>query len=388
MNTLVLQPDWARAALLPVEWPVDLPRVVIPFIGSLRQVDTTLLVIILATAAFTLLTLVTGMIALCVHGWKRYRKRVHRKERAAWTTTLMDVLAGETAPNVLADPVRPRQRGRFLSFLSVYATSVRGNELDRIRAVARPFLPAIRDKVHHRRPAVRAQAVRRLSLFGDGEYLPALREALDDPSETVAWMAMMGLAKRGTADDANLVIRHLDRLSGIDRRQLTSALVELGEDAAPALRRALASPLISEEPQSPFTRLICAEALRWLADAAAAPIAVSLLDQDTDDPELRAALLRLLRRVGRTRHAPAVRAQCQSEVPFVRIHAARALGQLGTADDEDLLASLLHNDEARWVALSAIRSLSELGQTSPIRQLAASAHDRAALAEGFLPRSA
>lgn len=387
--TLCLPPtDWIRAGLLPVEWPVELPRVVVPFVGPLREMEPTLLVIILATAAFTFLTVLTAMIALGVHGWKTYRERAYRKERTDWKTVLMDVLAREKAPDALSDAVRPRQRGRFLSFLSVYATSVRGDELARIRAVARPFLPAVRKKADVRRPAVRARAVRRLSLFGDGEYLPALREALTDPSETVAWMAMMGLAKRGTPDDAKLVIRHLDRLSGIDRRQLTSALVELGEDAAPVLRRALASPLTDDEPRSPFTRLICAEALRWLADAAAAPIAVSLLEQDADDPELRAALLRLLRRVGRSRHAPAVRAQCHSDVPFVRIHAARALGQVGTADDENLLASLLHEDDARWVALSAIRSLSELGHTSPIRQLAGSAHDRAALAEGFLPRSA
>jgi HEAT repeat protein len=300
----------------------------------------------------------------------------------------MDVLAHDRPPDALAETVRPRQRTRFLSFLSTYATSVRGDELERIRAVARPFLPAIQNKMDARRPTVRAQAVRRISLLGGGDDLPALREALEDPSATVAWMAMMGLAKRGTPDDADLVIQQLDRLSGIDRRQLTSALVELGEDAAPALRTAMASPLIEEKSQSAFTRLICAEALRWLADAAAAPIAVSLLEQDADDPELHASLLRLLRRVGRSRHAPVVRAQCQSEVSFVRIHAARALGQLGAVEDEDLLASLLHGDDARWVALSAMQSLSELGCTGPIRQLAGSSHTRAALAEGFLPHSA
>lgn len=373
--------------LLLTGWSLDLPRVALPGIGPLREVDVTLLVLILATGAFMLLTMIAGLVALGMHAWETYRERSYRRERDEWRAALLDVLAGEKAPGTLSDAVQSGQRSRFLSFLGGYATSVRGQELDRIRAVARPFIAAVQEKTRSRRSVVRAQAVQRISLFGDDTHLPALRAALEDPSDNVARRAMMGLAKRGAPEDANLVICHIDRLSNIDRRQLTSALVELGEDAAPALRRALASPLIEDEQRSSFTRLICAEALRWLADAPAAPIAVSLLEEDADDPELRAALLRLLRRVGRTRHAPAVRTQCHSEIPFVRIHAARALGQLGTAEDEDLLASLLHDDEARWVALSAIQSLSELGHTAPIRRLADSTHDRAALAEGFLPHS-
>ncbi len=388
MPLLVPCTGWSCALLLLADWPLDLPRIPLPGIGPLREVGGTLLVLIVATGAFMLITMIAGMITLGVHAWKKYRQRTYRTERDEWRAALLDILAGEKAPDALSDAVRSRQRSRFLSFLGVYATSVRGQELDRIRAVARPFLAAVQEKTKSRRSVVRAQAVQRLTLFGDDTHLPALRAALDDPAETVAWRAMMGLARRGPPEDAHLVIRHLDRFSNIDRRQVTSALVELGEDAAPILRQAMASSMSEDEPQSAFTRLICAEALRWLADAASAPMAKSLLEQDADDPELRAALLRLLRRVGHARHAPAVRAQCNSEVPFVRIHAARALGQLGTAADEDLLASLLYNDESRWVALSAARSLSELGLTSPIRQLAQSSHERTSLAEGLLPRSA
>ncbi len=387
MPLLAPNTGWPCTALLLADWLLDLPRVTLPGIGPLREVDGTLLVLMLATSFFLVVTMIAGMITLGVHAWRRYRQRAYRRERDEWRAALLDVLAGEKTPEALSDGVRPRQRSRFLSFLSVYANSVRGEELERIRTTALPFLAAVQEKTESRRSAVRAHAVQRLSLFGDDTHLPVLRAALEDPSETVARMALMGLARRGTPEDADLVIQHLDRLSNIDRRQLISALVELGEDAASILRQAMASSMSEDEPQSAFTRLICAEALRWLADAASAPVAVSLLEQDADDLELRAALLRLLRRVGRAPHAPTVRAQCHSEVPFIRIHAARALGQLGTAADEDLLASLLFNDESRWVALSAVQSLSELGLMSPIRQLAQSSHERTSLAEGLLPHS-
>jgi HEAT repeat protein len=169
----------------------------------------------------------------------------------------------------------------------------------------------------------------------------------------------------------------------VDRVQLVSALVEVGAEAAPFFREELRN-----EERTPFERIVCAETLRWLGDEEAISVAVPLLRTSGIDPELTAALLRLLRRVGSAAHAAAVRPHCHADVPFVRIHATRALGQLGEEDDGALLADRVQNDPSRWVALSAAQSLADLGRTDQLRRLSESGEDRSSIAADLLPAEA
>jgi HEAT repeat protein len=146
---------------------------------------------------------------------------------------------------------------------------------------------------------------------------------------------------------------------------------------------------MADDARSPFVRVCCAEALRWLGDTAAAPVAAHLLreadvEHEEASPEVTASLLRLLRAVGQAEHRPLVRRFCRSPVPFVRIHAARALGQLGSAEDDTVLGTLVVEDQSRWVALSAAQSLVELDRVAPLRALQTDDHDRATLAANFL----
>jgi len=363
------------------DFPVELPPVLD---GLLQNTSGTLALVMASAAVLTILSVLFAGGAVVLHFATAYRERRRRREESQWKPMLFDVMAGRQPPEVLAQAVRQGQRERFLTFLMPYATTVKGHALERIRAVATPLLAPVRRELQSRRPTLRARAVQRIGLLGGARFADALRDVLDDPSDDVAGRALRRLAMLGDPDDASLLLEHLDRLAHMDRRQITSALVELGEEAAPVFRTALA-----DSGRTAFVRMLCAETLRWLGDVEAVPVAVRILEGSTgENPELVASLLRLLRRLGRPEQARVVRSYCTSNVSFVRIHAARALGQLGREEDASLLARLLRNDDNRWVALTAARSLIELNCTEPLRRLGNSAHARSSLALDLVPSAA
>ncbi|MFB6097770.1 MAG: HEAT repeat domain-containing protein [Salinibacter sp.] len=340
--------------------------------------------IVVACGVFTLLSLAMATTAVVAHLVSKRRARTRKRDKAAWRRLLLDILAGDAPPEALSNRVEMANRHRFLSFLVSYAITIRGREHQTLREVARPFLPSVERDLQDRSPMIRAQAVQRLGLLGDSEtHAPLLRDALDDPSQFVGGVAFRHLAKWSDPDDVPLLLEAVRRLSRADRTQLVASLVELGENAAPFLRTALA-----DDERTRFEREVCAETLRWLGDVDAASVAADLLATTDPPPELTAALLRLLRRVGGTRHASIVRPYCDDEVPFVRIQAARALGQLGESSDGALLAERVRTDPSRWVALSAAQSLAELGRTDQLRQLRDAASDRGPIAADLLPAPA
>ena len=65
---------------------------------------------------------------------------------------------------------------------------------------------------------------------------------------------------------------------------------------------------------------------------------------------------------------------------MVRGAAAAALGHLGSQVDVAMLHKVATDDASRWVAISAARSLRDLGGVKTLRDLAASPHQRASLA--------
>jgi HEAT repeat protein len=340
----------------------------------------TLRVLILATVALTLLSLAFTGLALLIH--LRTKRRDARRERleAQWKHLLLAVIAGERSPSSVHSEIEHAESSLFLPFLIRYASRVRGEAKDRIRQLAHPFLADVVDKTDVKDPTRRAQALQRLGLLGGRTYLSFLRRGLKDSSDFVAVTSLRWLTELGEPDDAAFILDHLDRLSDLDIRQLASALVELGPDAAPHLRSALRDPTRPE-----FTHTICAESLRWMNDGKAADIAADLLRDDPPD-ELAAALLRLVRRVGRPEHASLVRTYCAHDVFFVRIHAARALGQIGGDADVSLLNTLVLEDPSWWVALNAAKSLNELGTYAMLRRLCHADHERSTLAQSVLPK--
>lgn len=326
-----------------------------------------------------LLALLFAVIAGGIHVHVQRTDTKGRRLHTAWKGTLLDVLAGDAAPESLRDQVPLHQARRFLTFLVPFATTVEGEARTLITRLATPYLTHLEADLTQSRPGTRARIVQLFGLLGDTSARAVLRRHLQDPSRLVTFTAFCWLSRRGTPADTVALINHIDQLSDVDVSQLSSSLVHLGSAAAPTLRTHLQS-----DDLSTVARVVCAETLRWLGDADAAPLAVRLLDA-APPPELAAALLRLLRRVGCPEHAPRVRAYCDSDVSFVRIHAARALGQIGHPDqDRPRLRRMVTGADDRSVAFNAAKSLTELGQTTPLHHLSQTPHDRASLAASIL----
>ncbi len=351
--------------------------------GIFGESSGVLWALIIASGVLTILSLTLVITAVVAHLLSKRRTQTRQRDLERWQQTLLDILAGDTPPETLSDQVEASQRRRFLSFLVAYATTVKGRALTRIRAVARPFLSITKKNLHAGSRMVRAQTVRQIGLLGGEDYAPVLDEALDDRSDFVSFIAFQHLAKWVGPDEAPRLLDTVPHLSRVDRVQLVSALAEIGEEAVPFFRKELRN-----EDRTSFERVVCAETLRWLGDGDAAPAAVDLLKTSDNDPELTAALLRLLSRVGSTQHAVVVRSHCRSDVSFVRIQATRALGQLGGEKDVACLTDRIRNDPSRWVALSAAQSLAELGRTEQLRHLSDRGDDRASIAADLLPANA
>lgn len=340
--------------------------------------------LILGSGALMLLSVCFAAFALGSHVWSRYQTRVWKRQKEDWDAQIVTVLAGDLRPQTLTDTVPKKYYGSFLEALMPYATVVDGAEKQIIQALAAPFLPRVKANLSSRRSLVRARAVQRLGLLGGPEQAAALRQMLDDSSPRVVERTVHSLARVGGAADAERLLDCLPRLAHVDPRHLSSSLVHLGEAAAPTMRAAMA-----DDERPPFVRICCAETLRELRDTASVAAAAWLLEDAKfrdmlQFPKVTASLLRLLKHLGKGVHGPLIRAYCHAPASFVRLHAARALGQLGTPEDEVLLGALVYGDESRWVALGAARSLIEIGSITPLRKLRTLDHPRAALASDLL----
>jgi two-component system phosphate regulon response regulator PhoB len=334
---------------------------------------------VLLTALLLSGAVLLALTATLLHAHATLREHRRARLEATWRPLLLRVLAGDAPPDALVDRVSPSRERLFLSFLVPYAARFEGRARSLISRLAAPFLARLEADLDRRRPGTRARAVQLLGLLGDASCRAPLRRCLDDPSPLVTYTAFRWLSRRGDSEDASALLGRIDRLSGVSTTQLSSSLVHLGAEAAPTLRSALA-----DETASPTVRVVCAETLRWMGDGEAAPLAAQLL-ADEPEPELTAALLRLLRRVGCPEHALLVRSYCDSDIPFVRIHAARALGQIGDPDhDRTRLRRLVTGARSRWVAYNAAKSLTELGRPAPLHHLSQSPHARADLADSVL----
>ncbi|MEF8795177.1 MAG: HEAT repeat domain-containing protein [Salinivenus sp.] len=340
--------------------------------------------LILVSGGLLLLSVGLVAFALGTRAWSWYRRRVWRQRKKRWEAEVVKVLGGDISPRSLTDRIQVGHFGPFLEVLIPYATSVKGPEKRLIHALADPFLHKVRANLSSRRALIRAQAVHRLGLLGGAEQTDPLRDMLDDPSDRVVERAFHALARVGGPGNTERLLGCLTRLDHVAPRHISSSLARLGEGAAPTLRTAMA-----EEDRADFVRVCCAEALRELGDTAAVAAAAFLLDDVNfrvmcKTPDLTVALLRLLMQLGKGVHGPLVRAYCHAEDPTLRLHAARALGQLGSPEDEILLGTLVHADESRWVAVSAARSLIKLGAATPLRKLRTLDHPRAQLASDLI----
>jgi HEAT repeat protein len=172
-------------------------------------------------------------------------------------------------------------------------------------------------------PAERGAALEALSWLKATEVLPLCREALDDPHPIVAAAGARALGRQGGTPDLPLLLHAMERGSKLLLEAAKEGIEELARrDPGPA-RRILAGHAVGSKDE---------------VDAAVCEVIRALSDE---------ALLPTLRRVAR------------EGGPHARESAAKALGDLGQAEDGALLVSLLEAERSA-VRTAAIRALTRL----------------------------
>ncbi|MGE0441952.1 MAG: HEAT repeat domain-containing protein [Gemmatimonadales bacterium] len=302
-----------------------------------------------------------------------------RWERSAveWEPLVLEVLAGELPPESLLARVTPRDAEFFLDYLARFGRHLKGVELDRIEALARPFLGEILADLRAASAETRARALHLLGVLGGAANARHLLRALDDPAPLVGLTAARALTRHLEPSHVEAVVANLHRFRHWRPAFLSAMLAALGADAAPVLRWALGDRNVPAG-----VRAVVADALAQLADAAASDVAAAIADRESD-PELLAACLRLLARAGHGDHLPPVRRLANSPQPIIRIAAYRALAVLAEAADAPLLERGLA-DSSIWVAEHAARGLAASPWRERLRGLDSADPARLALAREAL----
>lgn len=357
----------ALAVLAGLPWPEALAaRVVLLVLGVL-----TLL----------LLTLIGWAVLLRL---RRKREETHQDAlESQWEPVLEDILARRRPFWALDDAVTGDDVTAFLSFLHRHAMQAAPAHLPWIRIVARPYLPFAPDPLTARTPEQRAFRVHQWGWLAPPRGDALLHAALNDASAFVTMVALRALIRRRTARRATLsaaeqrafaraVVNRLPRFKDWRRTSMAALLAQIDAIARP-LRR-----LFADRGAAPWVRALAAAALKRLADAEAAPLAVQLLKRERALP-LQTAALRLLAAVGTPDHAALLRQLCTADNEVIRIRALSALSHVGDVSDVPLFERALH-DPSQWVARQAALGLVRLGHPQALHTLAHSAHARASLA--------
>jgi len=220
--------------------------------------------------------------------------------------------------------------------------------LNRIAVMAR--VPAavsrmMRQKNFDRRlVAVRTAGNLRLAATWD-----VLRELLEDKSPGLSLEACLALVRIDSTRAVPLLMTHLCLREDWPPQRVTEMLREAGAAQ-------LALPLVKVvEEASAKNACRLMRYLVEIAPAEAEPLIAGQLANPSDDCLLIVSLQALTDRA----ELEALRQLSQHTNWHVRVHAASALGRLGTPDDAVLLAGML-SDSQWWVRYRAARALSRL----------------------------
>ncbi len=199
-------------------------------------------------------------------------------------------------------------------------------------------------RVHSRFMAVLTAGNLRLATAWD-----ALRDLLEHESPALSLAAARALVRIDVARALPLLMPHIVRRDDWAPQQVEDILRAAGAGNT-------AEPLLQATQEAAPER--AAQLLRHLAGispAVAAPIIGSLLASAPDDI-LLATCLQLVNDPG---ELETVRALTRHSTWHIRVHAASALGRLGTHEDEAVLAGMLA-DSQWWVRYRAASALSQL----------------------------
>ena len=342
--------------------------------------DPVFLYLAVVISILFLLSLLFAAYALLLRARNHAKGRRRTRLEAEWKPAILQALSGGWTGEIL-ERVERQDHLFFLEFLMSYARRLKGHEQDVVREIARPVLPSLFPLLVADDPFRRAQWVQTLGALGLPEHHDRVVAALEDESSLVAMVAARSLARQGASENLGHIIQKLDRFENWSASYLTSLLVSFGSGVAPELRQLLVSSRHSSR-----VRAAAAGALLSLHDLAVVPVAIELLATETE-VDLVAALLRLIRDMGRPEDLGSVRRLAGADSHAVRGEVFQALGALGGQQDLVLLTKGL-DDPSPWVALHAARALRQLGHPEVLTELVGANHPRALLARQVLQEAA
>jgi HEAT repeat protein len=354
---------------------------------SFVTVPFLLAVIVIGSAVALTLLLVTVLVRISRYLIRRHKAQVESEIRGP----ILRAIAGEGVDTSLI-AVRG-SRGRAVERVAFgYLARVRGDGHDLLadllerrgvvsRVVRRSSWPG------HTTRAVEAN---RLGLIATPEAEQRLeRMAVEDRSMRVRIVAARGLGKTGTPHAAETLLGMLGQVDPVPAGIVASALLELGPEAAPALRRTVRSSFGEDADDAAGRdgrpRAMAADLLGLLDVMPAWEDLVACLHGA--DTAVRVSAVRALGRLGVPQACDAI-SKClvPDEDTAVRAEAAQALGRIGHPGSVGPLVTCLGATDY-WVAHNAAEALAALG--SPGRQAlaraaavnaAGAAHAREALA--------
>jgi HEAT repeat protein len=316
------------------------------------SVPLLLTIIIVSAAVSVVLLLLTVLVRIARFLAAGFRRR----QEEAVRPMVLYAVAGRGVPE---DAVAARGlRGRAVERVAFsYLARVRGEGHDLLadllerrgvlaRVIKRSYWPA------RNRRAVAAAQLGLIATAQAEQHLEFL--ATSDPSQRVRIVAARGLGKTSEPAAADTLLGLLPA-AAVPEGIVASALLDLGPEAAPALRHALAADS-DHAPQ----RAMAAEVLGLLDEMTACPDLITCLE--SPDAQVRTNAIRALGRLSMPQATgPVSRHLAADEEPGVRASAARALGRIGDPQAVPALAACLP-DPHYWVAHNAAAALAQLGE--------------------------
>lgn len=339
-----------------------------------------LMLIALIGYILVLLVIAFGLVWLTIslHRTNQRKAREWQQREKIWEPLLSKALIGDMTVAQVHEQIGENEGLFFVDFLTRYALRLAGSSRQVLEALAAPWLPVLAKKVVDGDDEQRARAVFTLSTLAPDPYRIVIASALDDSVPLVSMLAARSLAENHASEYIDLLIARMDKFHAWSPNYLTSMLVEIGRPNPPVLHQAL-----DGKSHPVWIQTVVLRALSELNDLMAIPLSVRLLQVQQTDPELQAAALDLLGRLGYGEHKELVRQKCRDSNFVIRLHAVKALVRLGERQDAPLLKQMLE-DDSQWIAFQSAQGLKQIEAIDVLEALAESHHPRSELAQQVL----
>lgn len=216
-----------------------------------------------------------------------------------------------------------------------------------------------------RNPGTRAEALRRITIYGD-EALPALHAALGDPDPMVRTAAAVELTAMDSAPPLALLAGHMR--VGVDTS--SEDLRRIFRRAVEAEPRAAIAMLVDGATPDELRQLVI-DGLGHAGDYQALPIIDAMIYHA--NPEVRAETLRALASLGHPQSGAIAIEALRDPDWRVRSQAANCVRRIGAAAAVPALVPLL-DDEQWWVRFRAAEALATLSDDGRSRLAAVATH--------------